>query len=624
MIRVLKWVGLLVLVVLLAAGALVAHTWYAKPLSINWFFEKVFVKYALDNPELLTSLRLFEQVGINGHNARLADASMARETKEREFLKANLATLRSYDRSALAPSEQISYDILEYFLDVQARGEAFAYHNYPVNQMFGVQSSLPKFLADTHQIHSREDADNYLARLSAVPTKFAQVLEGLRHRQAQGILPLKFLSAKVLSEMQAFAATPADGGILYTSLVERLDKLPPGTLDLSERQALLDDAKRRIETEVYPAYQQFIGYFQSLDPNALNDSGAWALPNGDAFYRWAIEMHTTTTMAPDALHALGVNEVARIQAEADEILRAAGLTEGTVAERIATLAKDPAQLYPDSDAGRAQILADYQKIIDEIAVGLDAVFDVRPKVGVEVRRVPEFSEKTSAGAYYNAPALDGSRPGVFYANLRDVNEIPRFGMRTLAYHEAIPGHHFQLAIMQQLKGVPMFRRLLPFTAYSEGWALYTEQLAWELGFQKNPLDNLGRLQAELFRAVRLVVDTGLHHQRWTREQAIDYMRSNTGMGEKEVTAEIERYLVMPGQALAYKVGMLKILQLRDRAKAELGAKFDLREFHNVVLTGGAMPMKLLERSVDGWIARKLAPTAMSLGAEPIIGVMAQG
>lgn len=622
-LKYLKWTGLLLLVVLALAGGLAAHTWYAKPLSINWFFEKVFLKYALENPEMLSSLRLLEQIGINGHNAKLADASMEKDEQTRNELRANLATLRSYNRSKLSTQEQNSYDILEYFLDVQAHGDVYAYHNFPVNQMFGIQSELPKFMAEVHQVNSKQDAEFYLARLALVPRKFEQVLAGLKYRESKGILPLRFLVSKVLSEMENFKATPADAGILYTSFKEKLDKLTPAQLSPEDKADLLVRAQKHIIDEVYPAYGAFIAYFKTLDPNRLNDSGAWSLPDGDAFYQWCIEMHTTTTMTPEALHTLGLAEVARIQQEADAILKTAGLSEGSVAERIAKLAKDPAQLYPDTDAGREQILKDYQTIIDEISLGLNTSFDVRPKAGVEVRRVPVFAEKTAPGAYYNPPALDGSRPGVFYANLREVSEIPRFGMRTLAYHEAVPGHHFQLAIMQQIKGVPMFRRLLPFTAYSEGWALYTEQLAWELGFQKQPLDNLGRLQAELFRAVRLVVDTGMHYKRWTREEAIAYMRGNTGMGEKEVTAEIERYLVMPGQALAYKVGMIKILALREKAKTELGDKFDLRRFHNVVLMNGALPLKLLERSVDAWIAAERGSAAVIYRAEPIIGVMAK-
>jgi uncharacterized protein (DUF885 family) len=349
-----------------------------------------------------------------------------------------------------------------------------------------------------------------------------------------------------------------------------------------------------------------IAYFESLKPKATANHGAWALPDGENYYAWEVASNTTTDMTPDQIHALGLSEVARIAAEMDQILRDAGYTEGSIGARVQALAKAPEQLYSDTDEGRAQILKDYQTIIDEISANLGDYFSVQPKAKVKVVRVPEFSEKTAPGAYYQPPSLDGERPGTFYANLRSVAEIPKFGMRTLAYHEAVPGHHFQIAIAQELKDLPIFRRMLPFTAYAEGWALYTERVAWEAGFQKNSLDNLGRLQAEMFRACRLVVDTGMHAKRWTREQAIQYMLDNTGMGDKEVEAEVERYLVNPGQALAYKVGMLKILELRERAREQLGDKFDIREFHNEVLKNGSMPLAVLERVIDDYIARKRA------------------
>jgi uncharacterized protein (DUF885 family) len=318
-----------------------------------------------------------------------------------------------------------------------------------------------------------------------------------------------------------------------------------------------------------------------------------------------VETHTTTTMKAAELHELGLREVARIGAEMDAILDAAGYRQPTREQRIAAVSKEPSQSYPNTDAGRAQVLKDYQAAIDEIAKGIGPWFHSQPKAAVVVERVPATSEKSSAFAYYNPPAMDGSKPGVFYANLRKVDEIARFGMRTLAYHEAIPGHHTQIATALEIKGLPMFRRMVPFTAYGEGWALYAERLAWEAGFQNHPLDNLGRLQAEMFRAVRLVVDTGIHAKKWTREQAIDYMIANTGMPKIEVIAEVERYFVMPGQALAYKVGMMKMLELRERAKTRLGAKFDIRDFHDVVLKNGAMPLSILERVVDDYVEARL-------------------
>jgi uncharacterized protein (DUF885 family) len=285
-------------------------------------------------------------------------------------------------------------------------------------------------------------------------------------------------------------------------------------------------------------------------------------------------------------------------------LRSRGLPDGTIAERITRLNADPRLQYSNDDAGRAACIADYQRYIDEVIRGLGADFAAPPRLDIKVQRVPEFKEKTAPGAYADTGSLDGSRPGVFYVNLRDMRDVHKYQMRTLAYHEAVPGHQLQGVIAQRLAGVPTFRKILPFTAYDEGWALYAERLGWEMGFENDPLDNLGRLQAEMFRAVRLVVDTGIHRKHWTRDQAIDYMLEKTGMARRDVVSEIERYFVIPGQALAYKIGMLRILELRARSQAKLGSGFDIHRFHDVVLGSGAVPLGILEKQVDAWIAHQ--------------------
>jgi uncharacterized protein (DUF885 family) len=603
---ILKWLFRLLLLALVLAGAFFVHVWYFKPYKIDWFYTRTFARYVLDDPELLSSIRILESVGLNFHNNDLSDASVARDNRQFEQLKQDYATLRSYDTTGFTGQARLSYDILDYFLGTQVKGEPWRWHNFPLNQMFGVQSTLPNFMAQIHVIKNERDARNYIERLEKFPIKFAQVLEGLRLREEKNIIPPQFVVEKVLAQMNDFVGKGVKENLLYTTFIERLGKIPAEELDQATRDELTAAVERSIDGAVFPAYRELIAYFESLKPKATANNGAWALPDGENYYAWEVASNTTTDMTPDQIHELGLAEVARIGAEMDAILREAGYTEGTIGVRVQALAKAPEQLYPDTDAGREQILKDYQTIIDEISANLDEYFSVQPKAKVKVERVPQFSEKTAPGAYYQPPSLDGERPGTFYANLRSVAEIPKFGMRTLSYHEAVPGHHFQIAIAQELKDLPIFRRMLPFTAYAEGWALYTERLAWEAGFQKNPLDNLGRLQAEMFRAVRLVVDTGMHAKRWTREQAIQYMLDNTGMGEKEVEAEIERYLVNPGQALAYKVGMLKILELRERARGALGDKFDIREFHNEVLKNGSMPMAVLERVIDAYIARKQA------------------
>lgn len=600
--RVFKWIAIVLLALLLLAAALAAHTWYAKPLSINWFYARVFAQFALDNPELLTQMRMLEPLGIRGHNARLGDSSPAETERTSAKWKANYATLKSYDNSRFTGQDRLSYEILENFIDTQVRGEPWRYHNFPVNQMFGIQSELPNLLTQTQQVNDATDAEHYLARLALFPRKMDEVIESLKLRESKNIIPPKFVVEKVGEQLKTFLSTSAAENALTVALKSKLAKLPAEKIDQAKRDALVKRAEASVTASVLPAYTKLAAYVESLRPKALRNDGAWSLPDGEKFYAYQIESMTTTKMDAAELHQLGVDEVARIGAEMDRILDSEGFRQPTRVARMNALSKSPAQVYPDSEDGRVQVLKDYTAIIDEVSAGLDPYFGIKPKAKVVVERVPALSEKTAPFAYYHPPPFDGSKPAVFYANLRKVDEIARFGMRTLAYHEAVPGHHLQIAIAQELKGLPIFRSVIPFTAYSEGWALYAERLAWEIGLQKNPLDNLGRLQAEMFRAVRLVVDTGIHAKRWTREQAIDYMIANTGMPEIEVIAEIERYFVSPGQALAYKVGMIKILALREKARQALGPKFALRDFHNAMLKNGGMPLDVLERVVDEYIA----------------------
>lgn len=603
--RAFKWFLAGLLALLLAVTALGVHTWYFKPLNIEWFYTRVFLQFALDNPEMLTQIRLLEPLGIKDHNAELADASLAHEDAQLAKLERDYATFQRYDREDYSGQARLSYDIFDSFLGDQVRdGKRFRYHNFPVNQMFGVQSGLPNFMINSHFVEDERDARDFISRVGQFERRFDQVIEGLEKRESLGILPPRFTVEKVLTQMRDFIAMPVEQHMLYVGFGEKLDKIPAEKLAEDRRAELRAELARAIETSVYPAYRKLIAHHEALLPKATSNDGVWRLPDGEAYYAWRVRNQTTTDMGAEEIHRIGVAEVERIGAEMDAILQAEGLVEGSIGERVQTIAKREDQLYPDTDEGREQILADYQAIIDEVSAGLGDWFSRMPASPVEVRRVPAFSEKTAPGAYYQGPSLDGKRPGVFFANLRNVGEIPRFGMRTLAYHEAVPGHHFQIALAQELEGLPIFRRFLPFTVYAEGWALYAEQVAWEAGFQDDPLDNLGRLQAEMFRAVRLVVDTGMHSQRWSREQAIDYMLEYTGMGEDEVVAEIERYLVNPAQALAYKVGMLKFVELRTRAQRELGERFDIREFHEVVLGSGSVPIFVLERVIDDWIARR--------------------
>ena len=592
--KIFKWLGIILLTIIVLGGSFAAYEWHAdKPMRFRSFVDREVLKMAFQSPETLTSLGFLESVGISGHNAELDDASLAKADELFVKLKTVHQTMNAYDDESLSDADRLSKEIALYLLDFAKDAEQYRYHSYPVNQLFGIQNGYPSFMEAQHQVNSIDDAENYLSRLEKVKLKFTQELEGIKLREEKGIIPPAFVIERVLEEMNNFVNKPIEENILYTSLAKKMSESE--SISVDEQAELLAKAKANIDTFVHPAYQQLIGF--------------WRLPQGDKAYASALRFFTTTDYTPQYIHDIGLKEVERIQAEILTILAEQNydVSQGFTTA-IEHLAAQESFYYEDSDAGRAQILQDYQTILDEIDAGLSSAFRIRPKAGMEVVRIPEFKEKTAPGAYYQQPAIDGSRPGRFFANLYDIKATPKYAMRTLAYHEGIPGHHFQIAVAMELEGLPLFRMFSPFTAYVEGWALYSEYLAWEMGFQDDPFDNIGRLQAELFRAVRLVVDTGIHYKRWTRQQAIDYMKINTGMALTDVVSEIERYIVMPGQATSYKVGMMKILALREKAKIALGDKFDLRDFHDVVLKNGAVPLDILERFIDRYIADTLAKT----------------
>ena len=540
--------------VALAVAFLIPTLW-GRPWSIEHFYARVFLEFALDRPMLLSQLRILEPYGLDFHSDDLDDFSVAFARESQRKVQESLRVLRGYDRSAQSPSQQLSTEILEWFLETLSGGEPFLFHDYPVNQLNGIQNTLPDFMLNIHQIHDRDDAENYVRRLGGFGVAFDQVTDGLRYREQRGVLPPRFVIEHVRREVEEFTAQPAQEHVLFTSFAARIDR--SGAIGSDDRERLLAAARREIEETVYPGYARLGEHLVHMQAVATEQDGVWKLPRGEAYYAWALRFHTTSELSAGEIHALGLAEVERIRAEMREILESEGLPAEDLAATLQALNADGRFLYPDTQQGREQVLADYRAIIEDAQARLPALFGTLPGAPVTVERVPEFKQAGAPGAYYNPPPFDGSKPGIFYANLRSVREIPKFGMRTLTYHEAIPGHHLQIAIAQELEGVPFFRRVVPFTAYVEGWALYAERLAAEQGFHPTPYDRLGQLVAEAFRAVRLVVDTGIHALRWTRARAIDYMLENTGMPRTDVVAEVERYIVMPGQACAYKVGQLR-------------------------------------------------------------------
>ena len=593
-----------VAVVIAAAVFLINLIWF-RPWNLNLFYEKIFAEVIFTEPELLSALGLVEQFGITSHNGKLSDESPAHQQMVIERWKRDLQELHQYSLDRQSASQRLSTRVLDWFVTDQVEGEKWQFHNYPVNQLFGVQNQFPSFMANTHRLLAKKDCEYYLMRLDSVPKKFDQLLESLRAREERQILPPRFVVEEVLKEMSDFISKPATENILASSFKERAAKI--GKLSDKERNDFQARVERAITSKVYPSYQKLIDYFKGVLPKTTTDDGVWKLPDGDAFYAYALHQNTTTAMKPNDVHELGLREVARIEGEMRILLDATGFARQPIGVSMDLLAKDPRFLYPNDDNGRAAALAEYKRLIDTAVSHCGELFITFPKAKIDIRRVEKFKEATAPGAYYQGGAMDGSRPGIFFANLRDMNEVPKWSMPTLSYHEGVPGHHWQISIAQELKGVPQFRKVIPFTAYAEGWALYCEWLAKQAGwYEGDPLGDLGRLRDELFRAVRLVVDTGIHAKHWTREQAVAYMREKTGMGEKDVTAEIERYIVNPGQACAYKVGMLKIQELRARAQQELGDRFDHREFHDTLLKNGALPLEILEEQINVYIQSKQA------------------
>ena len=613
--RALRWTAAICALLLTGAVALAINVWYFKPVTLDAFYARVFARFVVDQPEALSSLSMLPP-WADFYSGRLDDASPEFERASAEHVRNELATLRRFDAAALPPAERRSYDVLEYFLQTQVDGTRFRLQQFPLSQLSGTHTYFPQFMDSVHAVSSERDARRYVARLRAFALKSEQTIAALREREAAGVVLPRFALDQVAAQLAALIAPTPSMHPLRAAFARKLESLPADAMDASTKTRLLSEAETAIAGDVLPAYRALAAFVDTQRARQQSSHGAWSLPDGDAYYAWCVARHTTTTRQPDELHDWGRAEVARIEAEMDAVLRARGLTQGSVGERTLKLAADPAQVYPNTDEGRQTVLARYREIIDEIERGMHVAFDLRPRQGVEVKAVPTYSQDGEAAASYRPGAIDGSRPGIFFVNLRDLRETPKFSMRTVAYHEAIPGHHFQIAIQQELTDVPFFRRVLPFTAYAEGWALYAERLAWELGYQNDPLDNLGRLRDEMLRATRLVVDTGIHRKRWTREQAIDYMVRYTGMSVSEVTTEVERYFVDPGQALAYKVGMGAILDARSRTQAKLGSRFDLKAFHNQVLRHGALPLTLLDRAIDQWAAQQAATEAATEAARP--------
>jgi uncharacterized protein (DUF885 family) len=613
---VLRWsvLGLagLALLLVIAAGYFVYREAWGTPLRFSDLLLRQAITEVRESPQLLTQVGIVDGKWYDFSSDKLDRYSL--KARQHRFNRTRRfdAELAAWNRADLSAQDQLSYDIIRWSYSRALADEKYPWLGannkpYPVEPAFGIQKSLPNFLVSMHQIKNARLARHYVARLKALGPIIDSVREDVARQADAGVIAPDFVIDGSVVQMKAFIAPVPGANPLVTHLAERTKAIG---MDGEDRNRLVNKAVETLVDVVYPAYRRLIAEEQSLRKRATHDAGIWRLKGGSAYYADQLKTLTSTDMTPDEIHAYGLSEVARITAEADTVLKFIGLTEGTVGERLNKLMADRRFLYSNDDAGRKAVLARYQQLLGRVKWMLPRYFTHLPKIALDVRRVPPFAEKGSAGAYYERPSLDGSRPGVFFANLRDTAETPMWAMPTLAYHEGIPGHHMQIATATEIADLPYQRRLAYLPAFGEGWALYAEHLAKDMGlYAGDPYGDLGRLQAELFRAARLVVDTGLHAKRWSREQAIAYMQQTTGMANSDVTAEVERYVVWPGQACAYKIGMRTMLGLREQASRELGRRFDLKQFHVVVLENGAMPLWLLQRNVRAWIVEKERFTA---------------
>ena len=551
------------------------------------------------NPELVTILGL-DKGNYAWAKSRLTENSLERAREFKQENASRLKRLRAFGRGSLHGADLANYDTVEFQMETIARTEPFEYGDlgrpYVVSQLTGAYQSVPTFLDRQHHIADKDDADAYLARLRGFAVVLDQETERLRHDAGLKVVPPDFLIDRTLEQMRTLrSGAPADS-ILSTSLARR-------TQQLGIAGSYGEDASRVVADEVYPALDRQSAALGKLRADAVHDASVSRLPQGAAFYQVALRNSTTTDMSAEEVHQLGLDQAKALSAEMEPLLRSQGKTSGTVGERVQELAKDPQSQYPNTEAGRQQILDYCNGRIKALQPHLPQYFRILPKAPVEIRRVPAYTEAGAPGGYYQIPALDGSRPGAFYINLRDTSEWPRWKLPTLVYHESDPGHHFQLALVLEMPQLPLIRKAGGiFSANTEGWALYAEQLCDEMGLYANdPLGHLGALQSLLFRAARCVVDTGLHSKGWSRERAIDYMVETTGQNRTAMTTEVERYCTWPGQATSYKVGHTRWLKLRADAERRLGAKFDIRDFHDVGLTAAPMPLSVLEQVYEQWL-----------------------
>jgi len=600
--KLLKFVGYIVVSGLAVISLYLVNLFLMKPYSIDHYLAKELTMGLLESPEYMTYIGIFDPYNaILKHNQKLSINTLADGEEDYQDSLKHLSMLKKYDSETLTEVQKVTQKIAIFDTENSIdRFENFRFHSYPFNQISGNHLNLVEFMTDTHPVRNYREASDYIKRVRLIDESMKSDLLWLEEQKKLGIFAPQFVFDHVIRQLNELLSYTDDENPLMQVFIRKVSELE---ISPEKKEALFDELSAVIKSDVKPGYELILQFMESNYTNANPHHGAWSQPNGDAYYASRLRSYTTTDYTAEEIHQIGLSEVERISNRMKEIFMMLGYeVNKPIGEMMNDLNENPEFLYADTPDRKEIVIADYNQMVKEAEEDVRPYFERFPISPVEVRAVPEYSEKTAAGGYYQAPSLDGSRPGVFYANLYDIKQTPTFGMRTLTFHEAVPGHHFQIALNQENEKLTLYRKMgYRTSAFTEGWALYSEQLAVEAGMTKNLYDELGVLQSEMFRANRLVVDTGMHFKRWTREEAMEYMKKTTGMSDTEVRVEIERYIVWPGQATSYKMGMLKILELREKAKKALGEKFDIRKFHTVVLDQGIVPLFVLEDIIDEWI-----------------------
>jgi uncharacterized protein (DUF885 family) len=567
---------------------------------LNAFFEEVYESRLARYPESLT------YTGRKVDYDKLNDISDEMAREELKVTRQHLRQLRRFNYNKLNHDAKLSYRLFEERAVRGLEGYKYRYHWFSVNQMFGRHAGLPSFMINMHRIDDVQDAKAYISRLNLFHDQMAQLADNLEIRRKKGIVPPKFVFPKAIEDSyNIISGMPFDKSNRYNDLYEDFQK-KVYRLDISddEKNALVAEATDALLGPVLSGYTLLIEKLKELEKVAPDLATAWTLPDGENFYKHRLKNITTTDLTAEEIHQFGIEDTKRIHEEMKEIMKQVKF-KGSLQDFFDFMRTSQKFRYPDTDKGRKAYIADAQRYIDDIKKRIPEMFGILPKADLIIRPVEPFREKSAGLAFYQGPSEDGTRPGIYYINLSDMQAANKYEQEALAYHEAIPGHHMQISIASELENIPKFRRFGGYTSYSEGWALYSELLPLEFGFYKDPYSNFGRLSMELWRAARLVVDTGLHHKRWSMEQAIQWLDDNTPSTHPENIRAIQRYVVMPGQATAYKIGMKVIQDLRAQSESALGEHFDLRGFHDEILRDGSVPMPVLEEKIDLWISSQL-------------------